>query len=106
MLMQTEDLIPAGDFCAGHQIELSFISTLHEWGLIEMTVVQGTPFLSGAELHELERLMRLHYDLDINLEGVEAIAHLLKRVNSMQEEILRLRNKLHFYQSLKNDPEE
>jgi chaperone modulatory protein CbpM len=94
-----DEFIPASEFCAGHQIELSFIRTLHESGLIETTILEGTLFLPSAELRELERLTRLHYEMDINLEGVEAISHLLKRVSDMQEEIVGLRNKLRFYQS-------
>jgi hypothetical protein len=42
--------------------------------------------------------MRLHYDLDINLEGIEAITCLLDRVRSMQEEIRELRNRLGVYE--------
>jgi hypothetical protein len=42
--------------------------------------------------------MRLHYDLDINLEGIEAITSLLNRVKSMQEEIRELRNRLEGYE--------
>jgi chaperone modulatory protein CbpM len=97
--MYPEDLIPASEFCAGHQIGLSFIKTLHESGLIEMTIVEGTLFLPSAELRQLEKIIRLHYEMDINLEGVEAISHLLRRLSSMQEEIVTLRNKLRFYQA-------
>ncbi len=97
--MYPEDLIPASEFCAGHQIGLSFIKTLHESGLIEMTIVEGTIFLPSAELRQLEKIIRLHYEMDINLEGVEAISHLLRRLGSMQEEIVALRNKLRFYQA-------
>jgi chaperone modulatory protein CbpM len=98
-LIPPDEYIPATEFCAGHQIELSFIRTLHESGLIETTILEGTLFLPSTELRELERLTRLHYEMDINLEGVEAISHLLRRVSDMQEEILSLRNKLRFYQS-------
>lgn len=98
--MHAEDLIPATEFCAGHQIGLSFIKTLHESGLIEMTILEGTIFLPSAELQQLEKIVRLHYEMDINLEGVEAISHLLQKLGSMQEEIVTLRNKLRFYQAI------
>ena len=44
--------------------------------------------------------MRLHFDLDINLEGVDAIYNLLKQVESLKEEITALHNRLRFYEDL------
>ena len=96
--MSTEELIPAEPFCAFHQVELSFIRRLHDSGLIEMTIREGTVFLPSSDLPELEKLVRLHYEMDINLEGIEAISHLLQRLNRMQEEMVNLQNKIRFYQ--------
>jgi len=42
----------------------------------------------------LKTFVRLHYDLDINLEGLETINHLLEKIEEMQMEILKLRNKV------------
>jgi chaperone modulatory protein CbpM len=96
--MQTEELIAAEAFCTGHQIELSFIEGLHESGLIGMTIEEGTVWLQADELSMLEKFVRWHYELSINPEGIEAIAHLLFRVDHMQEEIRTLRNKLQSYE--------
>jgi chaperone modulatory protein CbpM len=96
--MQTADLVMAEAFCAGHHIELSFIQTLHESGLIGMTLDEGTPYLQAEELPELEKFVRWHYELAINREGIEAIAHLLFRVGHLQEEIRTLRNSLRGYE--------
>lgn len=41
----------------------------------------------------------MYYDLSINLEGIDAIHHLLKRVEQLQDEIFRLKNRLHLYES-------
>ena len=43
--------------------------------------------------------MRLHYDLDINIEGIDAIYNLLKQVEELQSQIITLRNKLNFYEN-------
>jgi hypothetical protein len=45
-----------------------------------------------SELQKLEQIIRLHYDLDINLEGIDAIAHLAERIKMMQNEITGLKN--------------
>lgn len=96
--MQTEDLIPAEEFCTHYKAELSFINYLHQFGLIEITSVEETYYIPREELRKLEQLVRLHYDLDINLEGIDAITHLLERVNDLQSQVASLKNRLNFYE--------
>ena len=97
--MQTEHLIPADEFCTHYKVEYSFINSLQEYGLIEITTIDNNLFIDQDHLQNLEKLARLHYDLDINLEGIEAITYLLHRVKSMQEEITSLRNRLEAYEN-------
>lgn len=98
--MQNENLVAAVDFCSRHHIEVSFIKTLNEYGLIELNTLDENIFIPADELQKLEKIIHLHVDLDINLEGVEAINYLLERVTDMQQEMMRLRNKLRFYEGL------
>jgi hypothetical protein len=102
--MQSEDLIPAETFCACHQVELSFIRRLHDSGLIEMTIREGAVFLPSGELAELEKFVRLHYEMDINLEGIEAISHLLQKLSDMDRRINSLQNRISFYQAASSPP--
>ncbi len=94
-----ENLIPADEFCSTHNIEVSFIRTLQETGLIEITTIEETVYIHSSQLQDLERIVHLHFELDINLEGIETIDHLLKRINYMQDEIMFLRNRLRLYES-------
>lgn len=96
--MQKENLIPAGEFCLHHNIEVSFIYSLQEYGLIEITTNQQGTFLSANQLNKLEKLMRLHYELDINFEGMDAIINLLKKLQATEDEMRRLKNKLRLYE--------
>ncbi len=94
MIMKTEDLIPAKDFCLYHNIEYSFISSLQNSGLINVTSVKRSTFIHIDDIRKLEKFVRLHYELDINLEGIETINHLLEKIEDMQQEIVRLKNKI------------
>ena len=94
-----EKLIPANEFCANYNISISFIRSLQENGLMEITTSEETEYIPAGRLHELERIIRLHYEMDINLEGIETIIHLLHRINTMQDEITDLRNRLRVYES-------
>ena len=97
--MQQGELIPAAVFCEYHHVEMSFIRNLHDSGLIGMTMQDGSVFLPAVELPEVEKFIRWHYELSINPEGIEAIAHLLNRVNALQEENRALRNKLQRFET-------
>lgn len=98
--MQVENLIAVNEFCVNHRIEISFISSLQQTGLIEITTVKETEFIDAGQLQQLEKFIRLYYELDINLEGIETISHLLQRINSMQDEIIALKNRLRLYESI------
>ena len=97
--MQLEDYIPAGEFCAHYKIEYSFISTLHEAGLIAMITQDGATLLSIEELPALEKFVRWHYELSINPEGIEALSHMLQRVELLLDENRTLRNRLRRFES-------
>lgn len=98
--MQEELLIAADEFCTCHNIEFSFMRNLEEFGMIQMTTRQDVSYIPENQLEKIERILRLHQDLDINIEGIDAITHLLKRINRMQSEITMLRNRLRLYEEL------
>lgn len=93
-----KDLISIDEFCSSHQIEYSFISSLQDYGLIEITTVSQMRFIDENQLEQLEKIMRLYNDLGINLEGIDTITHLLQRISAMQAEITALRNRLSLYE--------
>jgi hypothetical protein len=96
--MQTEYLIAIDEFCDKYNIDISFISSLQQSGLIEITTVEEQWYVDAEQLLQLEKFVQFHYELDINFEGIETITHLLQRVNVLQNEITELRNKLRLYE--------
>lgn len=98
--MQSEDMILASEFCIHHNIELSLIYSLHESGLVEITEIEEKAFVPASQLSHLEKLVRLHDEMDINLEGIEAISYLLQRINDMQQHIQLLTTRLRAYENI------
>jgi len=96
--MSSEELIPAREFCTFHHVELSFIHSLHDSGLIGMTIHDGAVFLPAGELPKLEKLVRWHYELSINTEGIEALSHVLQRLEYILQENSNLRGRLRRYE--------
>ncbi|HEY5590472.1 MAG TPA: chaperone modulator CbpM [Paludibacter sp.] len=96
--MQSDYLIAVDEFCAKHNIEISFVCSLQQTGLIEITTIEETGFIDVEQLEQLEKFIQFYYELEINLEGIETITHLLQRVNALQDEIITLKNKLGLYE--------
>jgi len=97
--MDTGEMILAEEFCSCYKVEYSFISELHQFGLIEIRTAER-PYIPQNQLQKLEQIIRLHYDLNINLEGIDAISHLLERMSGMQDEITALKNRLKLYEEM------
>jgi hypothetical protein len=97
--MQTKNLIAVNEFCISHNIEIEFISSLQQTGLIEIATVEDAAFINADQLEQIEKFVRFYYDLDINMEGIETISHLLNRMSTLQDEIIALHNRLRLYES-------
>src|SRR5688572_5707981 len=95
----TRELFAVTTFCTMHNIDHSFISSLQDEGLIEITIDSEEEFIEEDQLHELETYTRWHHELGINTEGIDAIRHLLDKVRQMQFEINSLKNKLKLYEA-------
>ena len=97
--METEQLIRVETFCVSHSIELSFISSLEEYGLVEITKKEDAAYIPESTVKNMEQLVRLHNDLDINVESMEAIIHLLEQIKQKDAEIRMLQNRVRFYET-------
>jgi len=95
--MPTE-YITVSDCCTHHRIETSFLYALRNAGLLEITVVETQETIRLNQLPELEQYIRWHYDMEINLEGMETIRHLLNRIKELQHEVHTLKNRLRLYE--------
>jgi len=95
---QIDDLIAVNEFCVNHNIEIAFIKHLQQNGLIEISIIESKYFVEKEQLPQLEKFVRFYYDLNINLEGIETISYLLKRMVKLQKEIVVLKNRLRFYE--------
>lgn len=97
--MHTEELISADEFCFHHDIEQSFIYALNESGLISIVTKEEKIFIPAEQLASLEKLVRMHYTLGINIEGLETISPLLQRMDDLHRKIVHLSNRLRQYES-------
>lgn len=87
-------LVAVAEFCEKHGIEAAFIVHLRENGFVEVIQDRDVLYLKVEHIPRVEKIVRMHFDLNINLEGIEVISNLLERIEAQQREITLLRNAL------------
>lgn len=96
--MNTKNLIPISQFCEKYELEFSFIDSLNEFGLIEIIYIDKDQFIAIEKIHQVEKIIRLHDELGVNLEGIDIITNLIQRIELLQEEVYRIQNRLRVYE--------
>ena len=92
--METKNLISANKLCELYNIPTSFVDDLMDYELIEIVVRDEESFIEEDHIRHFEKLMRLHYDLNINYEGLDVILNLMKQIEEMRSELQYLRNRI------------
>lgn len=92
--METTDLILIQQVCKHHKVEFSFIDSLKELGLVQMVVIEDCEYVPQEQLKDVEKMIRFYSELNINIEGIDVIYHLLKRIEKLEKELLSAENKL------------
>jgi hypothetical protein len=96
--MSQTNYIALSKICQHYEIEISLFQQLNESGLIEVIEIHESPCIPEDKLENLEKMLRLHQDLEINPAGIETIFHLLDRIQSLQEETRNLKSRLRLYE--------
>lgn len=96
--MSNSNLIQIKQFCVLHEIEHTFITNLKSYGLIEVITQENEEYLQHEQLPNIEKMIRLHYDLNVNLEGIDVITNLLKKIEQLQNNLNLSQNKLRLYE--------
>ena len=96
--MENRELIPLTELCQVYEIDIVFFDSLLDYELIEITVHNETRVLPVDSLSRLEQIVRIYRDLEVNIEGVDVILNLLKKVNDLELEVRSLKNRLNRYE--------
>jgi len=66
--------------------------------MLQIVTIKETRYINRKQLQQLEKIILFYNDLDINLEGIEAVNHLLDKINRLQDQIRHLKNRLLLYE--------
>ncbi len=96
--MANENYILVRQYCERTHISDSFINALNDYGLIHYKQIETEVYILDDEIPQIERFDRLYNDLGINLEGIDALNHMLRRLRNMESEMNTLRKRLRIYE--------
>lgn len=96
--MKEQQLIPTDTLCSHYNIEITFVDTLHQMGLIQIEVVEQKHFIHHDQISVLEKIIRLHQELHLNLEGIDVVFNLLEKEKELRNELIVLKNRLRLYE--------
>lgn len=74
-------------FSQFHQIEPQFVIDLYKNDLVVLHERNQEYFIEENDLKLIERFIEFHYNLGVNLEGLEVIHHLLKQIETLQKQL-------------------
>ncbi|MEF9479490.1 chaperone modulator CbpM [Chryseobacterium sp. RRHN12] len=77
-----------------YNIEVTFFDELVDYGLLNIQIENNIHYLMYEDLPDLEKFANWHYDLEINLPGLEVIHHMLKKLDALNRKNRELMNKL------------
>ena len=97
--MNTQDLIPTTTLCLHYNIEISFVDALNKMGLLKIEIIEQTQFIHQDQISDLEKIIRLHNELNVNLEGIDVVINLLRKERELKNELNALKNRLKLYEN-------
>jgi hypothetical protein len=97
--MSKENFIPLHKLCELYKVEMSFFSSLNEIGLIQIITIEQLHYIQQDKINDIEKMIRMHLDLNINIEGIDIAFNLLQKIDDLENELVSIKNKLRFYEN-------
>ncbi|MDA9968362.1 chaperone modulator CbpM [Salibacteraceae bacterium] len=77
--MKEQQLISTQILCSQYNIEISFVDTLNKMRLIQIEIIEQNQYIHQDQISDLEKIIRLHNELNVNLEGIDVVFNLLEK---------------------------
>jgi|SRR4030066_736498 hypothetical protein len=97
--MSKEKFIPLQKLCELYKVEMTFFSSLNEIGLIQITTIEDANYIHQDKINDIEKMIRMHRDLEINIEGIDIAFNLLQKIDELENELNTIKNRLRIYEN-------
>lgn len=98
--MNLDNLISINTLCTHYKIEISFLSNLSDFDLIEIITIEQVQYIQQDKINDLEKIIRLHNELGVNMEGIDVVFNMLSKINELENELNSVKNRLGLYENL------
>lgn len=99
-MSEARKYIPVIQLCKHYQVEITLLNEMENVGLIEITTYEEQLCIPEESLGDLEKMIRIHRDLHVNLEGIDVVFNLLQKVDELKSELNNSKNRLRLLDSL------
>lgn len=96
--MSNDKLILVSELCKYYRMEQSFFNDMHELGLIEILSLNDKHFIDENKISIVDKVIRMHNDLNLNIEAIDTLFNLLEKINALQTELILVQNRLRLYE--------
>lgn len=92
--MKTDKFLLITEICQYYHIESDFFEEIEYHQLLEIHQISGQKFIHQKQLNRLEKILRLHDELDLNLQGIDVVFGMMKRIEKLEKELRQAKSKL------------
>ena len=96
--MSTEKLILLSSLSNHYNLEMDFFMNLSEMNRLTIITINESQYVDEVTLYEVEKMIRLHQELNVNTEGIDIVFNLLEKMNNLQNELISVKNRLRLYE--------
>ncbi|MBL0025331.1 MAG: chaperone modulator CbpM [Saprospiraceae bacterium] len=96
--MEKNEFILVESICQYHNIDPTFIESLIDLDLVKVIKVENFKYFKTDDLVQIEKMIRLHIDLGINLEGIDVVVNLLNQIEILEEELRSFKKRLSVFE--------
>ena len=96
--MNFDELIEIREVLTRYNVNNEFITYIEECNIIDYVEQNNTRYIYVNNIPKVEKIIRLHQDLNLNIEGIEAISHLLDKIENLQNKLRLAEQKLRVYE--------
>lgn len=96
--MKTDKLIQINRLCEHYHLEPSFFDEIEFYELIEIQSSSNGKFIHRKQLGTLEKIIRLHDELEINMQGIDVIFEMMSKIKKLKDELKETRSRLGLYE--------
>lgn len=96
--MEHQEYIAVAHLCTQYSVKEELFTNLKDTGLIKIITIEKRPCIHIDSIQTVEKIVRLHKDLNVNPEGIDVILNLLEKIDTLSAALNEHKNRLKLYE--------